>query len=165
MRKTFEQSKETEILIAFFLEMKTGQRISYQEISEAVGFLVTTANAASARSKAEKDHGVFIACERGVGFVRGSGDDMVDSGYGMFTSVRQKMRKCSRRMLNAISENLDEKRHRMATDMYSRANIIADTSRIRKAESNAKKSDPGRESQPFDYKSALTTATRKPAPK
>jgi hypothetical protein len=157
MRKTFEQSAETTKLVALFRGLNYSQKMSFDEASRLVGFRVTSVSPSyqSAKRIAERDFKVYIASVRKFGFVRGTGEDMVGSGVCMLKSMRNTAKRTSSRMLLAINENLDEANHRLATEMYGRANIVAATTAPVRASSNKNKPDAGHASGPFDLSAAL----------
>lgn len=164
-RKLFETSRETRALVDLFRSLRYSETVSFAEASKRLGFAVTSTTPAyqSAKKIAERDHGVFIFSVRGEGFGRGTGADMVASAHPLFGRARRAMRTCADRLTIAFSENLTEHEHRLATEMYGRANLIAATASNVKAISNAKRADGGARADPFDVAEAIRAI--KPRPK
>ncbi len=158
MRKSFEQSAETVKIVNMFRDLKYDEPISFAQASLTIGFPIksTTPAYQSAKLIAERDHGVYVATIRKFGFSRGTGKDMISSGAGLFSSIRKKSTRIASRMLLAINENLNEKDHLVAVEMYSRANIIASTTSAAVTSSNRKRPDIGDQASVFDFATALS---------
>jgi len=130
MKPSFETSAETRKLIDLFRVMPLKQEMTFAEASEKVGFGVNSDLSAytSARKIAERDHGVFIGTQRGVGFMRGDGRDMVKSGYQFARSILRKGKRAASRMELAMQQNLPQTEHMRASELYNRFQIIVSNS-------------------------------------
>ena len=163
MRKSFEKSHETDRLVAFFCKLSLSQLTSFDDTSKAVGFAVfpTLPAYQSARKIAERDHGVYVATVRGVGFVRGTHSDMKNSGYDIQNRVRKASKRGASRMLLALKGNLNEVEHREATELYSRFNIISSTASQQRASSNRARNEPVPMAPPVDTFAKIASLGRK----
>jgi len=141
MRKMFEKSSETVAILSVLLGMKMQERMSFLDLSKRVGFVVssTTASYHSARKMAERDHGVYIASDRGVGFFRGTAEDMADSLKAIAQHVRKQAKKSVERADLAIQHNLTPERHHQVMELRNRASIIYSTSAAPLPSSNRKR--------------------------
>ena len=153
MKPTFKVSSDTAKLVAFFVGMGTKEVSTYEAAAKAIGFIPNPSCIASARKIAERDHGVFIATIRNVGFMRGAGDDMKDSGFDFLRRIRKSAKKGASRMELAIRNNLDERAHQEASEMFSRMSIIASTAQKTQVKTNRAVPEPApiaSPSTPFD---------------
>jgi hypothetical protein len=130
MRKIHEKAAETTAIEAVFLSMKMQERMTFAQLSEKVGFKVSSSLGAyhSARKSAERDHGVYIAAEPGIGFFRGTAEDMADSLKAIAKHVRKQAKKSINRADLAISHNLNADKHQQVMELRNRASIIYSTS-------------------------------------
>lgn len=155
MRKTFELSAETAAIIDVFHTMSMGQQMTFRDLSRAVKFIVSSSSGAyySARRIAERDHGVYIGGNRGVGFFRGSGEDMADSLEPLAARMRRAAKRSISRADLAISNNLTDEKYKRTMERRNRASIIFSTSGSLPAASNRRRSEPAPEAaevKPFE---------------
>jgi len=157
MRKPFELSRETEQVLAVFRFVAMGQSMTFEELSIKVGFRVTASSGAyhSARRIAERDDGIYIGTLRGLGFFRGTGEDMADSLHPFRKRIRNAAGRMVKRADLAISNNLPEDKHQLAFELRNRASIIHSTSGAPLAASNRKRAPPAPAAPPHPGAKAL----------
>lgn len=124
----FTRSKETEALARFFAEMSIGQTVSIEDLSKAVGFVVTPAlgSYSSARRVAMKDSGVVIETVRGVGVKRLSGEEIA-LGRGAYRDARahKQLTTGLKEQAVALSMNLPRDVASVASRRFERSSIAA----------------------------------------
>lgn len=159
MRKIFEASVETMRIVESLRNMRLGQKLTFGELSKSVGFPVSSTTPAYHRARriAERDHGVYIGSLRGVGFFRGTGDDMVDSLDQLAARMRKSAKRSVERADLAIINNLSEEKYERAVERRNRASIIFSTTASPMPTSNRKRALPAEEARPSDNFGSLRT--------
>lgn len=158
MRKTFQASAETNAIIRVFCGMKMSQQMTFNELSDLVGFMATSTTSSyhSARSIVERDHGIYIVAIRGNGFMRGNGIDMADS----LEPLARRMRRASKRTIAradlAIMNNLPEEVHKRVAERRQRASIIYSTTNAPMPISNRSRRQPAQEAPRVDTQSIIS---------
>jgi len=130
MRPIFRISHETETLVDYFQQVQIGLEISFQTMSRAVGFEVTSSTSAysTARRIVQRDHGVVIEGIRGFGFKRINGAEIVQSASRFFKRVRRGSRREAGRQQIALLTNLRRDDMLKASENLSRLRILESTS-------------------------------------
>lgn len=102
-------------LKAALSEMSIGQTINYDDLSKIAGRDITAQRDRwllnSARELAEREHGCFFECVRGIGIKRLSHHSAPDVGFTGINSATRKLRKTKKR-LDRINGNLSEAEQR-----------------------------------------------------
>lgn len=102
---TFRRSLETQELIERLSKLEPGALVSYADLSEVAGETITGGTPAlqSAKRAVEKERGVALSVERGVGVRRLTDDEIVDDTHG----ARSRIRRQSKRALSRLSAVID----------------------------------------------------------
>lgn len=150
MRKTFELSAETSAIVTALAALRMGEQMTFAELAGKVGFRVNASTSAyqSAKKVAERDHGVYIGTIRGVGFFRGTGDDMADSLDPLAARIRKTAKRSVARADLAIRNNLSEEKYRRTIERRQRASIIYSTTAAPMPASNRAKAAKAKEAPP-----------------
>lgn len=108
MQPSFIASKETAKIQAVIRSMSIGQDMSFDTLSRAVGFKVTSTSAAyqSARRAALRDDGIVTDSIRSFGFRRLSGGETVGKSDRHMKSIRRRARFASKELGAAMRQNL-----------------------------------------------------------
>ena len=160
MRKMFELSKETSAVLAVIMNMRSGEEMSFEKLSEIVGFPVVSTSGCyqSAKRLAERDHATFIGGNRGVGFFRGSGTDIADSLEPMAKRIHNIAKQSISRADLAIASNLPQDTHQRVVERRTRASLIYSTTSAELPTSNRKRPEPAQEAPKVSPSDALRRA-------